>query len=170
MHDEFWAEIGRLVSTPIDPGGRKSVHEQLAVAFQAGWTPGKLARWLGEQVTAAKRLSNPAGFVVARLREIPAPAEVPLSQRERDEKRVHEARLRAADRAREIANCGMCDERGYVGRRVCDHDPDSARRNEERSTQARRELAEALVARRNSTGSDRPAAPLKPQQGVRGVR
>lgn len=38
-----------------------------------------------------------------------------------------EARL-DAERA-EIAACPLCDDRGYVGARVCDHDPDAEQRN-----------------------------------------
>lgn len=162
MHDEcleFWAMIGRQVSTPIDRGGRKSVDDQLAVAWQAGWTPGALARWLTEQVAAARRLSNPAGFVIARLREIPAPADVAPSQREIDERRALEARRRAEDRARERDNCTMCDASGYIGRQVCDHDPNRIDRNRHGVALARRALADALAARREDTGSEPPAAP-----------
>ncbi len=49
---------------------------------------------------------------------------------------VHRA---AEDRARAAANCGLCDERGYVGMVLCDHDPETAER-------ARRGLARARIA------------------------
>jgi hypothetical protein len=39
------------------------------------------------------------------------------------------ARTAAADRARAIADCDMCDEHGYRDGRVCDHDPDSVARS-----------------------------------------
>lgn len=44
------------------------------------------------------------------------------------EARSAEARQRAADRAAAIANCQLCDETGYVGARLCNHDPASADR------------------------------------------
>lgn len=44
------------------------------------------------------------------------------------EARSAAARLTAADRAAAIANCGLCDDTGYRGRQLCDHDPGSAAR------------------------------------------
>lgn len=38
------------------------------------------------------------------------------------------ARQRADDRARAIANCGLCNADGYVGRHICDHDPSGPER------------------------------------------
>lgn len=42
--------------------------------------------------------------------------------------RSTEARQRAEDRARAIANCGLCNDHGYIGRQLCDHDPDGPER------------------------------------------
>lgn len=39
------------------------------------------------------------------------------------ETRSADARRRAEDRARAIAGCSMCDDNGYLGRLLCDHDP-----------------------------------------------
>ncbi|MGW5741554.1 hypothetical protein [Amycolatopsis sp. NPDC003861] len=38
-------------------------------------------------------------------------------------RRTDSQRSRAADRARAIADCGMCDENGYVETVLCNHDP-----------------------------------------------
>lgn len=71
---------------------------------------------------------------------------------ERDQRRQAEARSQsvrsAAElRAAEIANCEMCDENGYVGGRVCDHDPEAAERNRRGAARAREALQEALAAK-----------------------
>ncbi|MFE0021934.1 hypothetical protein [Amycolatopsis sp. NPDC059021] len=42
--------------------------------------------------------------------------------------RTARQRARAADRERAIANCELCDDHGYVGTRVCHHDPDAEAR------------------------------------------
>lgn len=42
--------------------------------------------------------------------------------------RSAEARQRAADRARAVAACGLCDVDGYRNGQVCDHDPDAPAR------------------------------------------
>lgn len=55
------------------------------------------------------------------------------------EQRAEDVRRRNEDRARATANCGLCDERGYVGMVLCDHDPETAER-------ARRGLARARIA------------------------
>jgi hypothetical protein len=44
------------------------------------------------------------------------------------DRRTAEARQRAADRARAIAACALCDADGQIGRQVCDHDADAANR------------------------------------------
>ncbi|SEC95156.1 hypothetical protein SAMN04489727_5729 [Amycolatopsis tolypomycina] len=49
------------------------------------------------------------------------------------------ARQRAADRARAVAACALCDESGYIGPQLCDHDPGAADR-------ARRGRAAVLAA------------------------
>ncbi|MEU6582778.1 hypothetical protein [Nocardia sp. NPDC046763] len=43
-------------------------------------------------------------------------------------KRTADAHRAADDRRRAIADCAMCDEHGYQGTKVCDHDPGSADR------------------------------------------
>lgn len=163
MHDDFWIAIGRLVPNPIDPGGRRSVRDQLDVAFQAGWEPVRLARWLAEQVTAARRLSNPAGYVIARLREIPAPADVPKSQRDLDEERAAAQRVQAAEQAAAIATCTMCDDRGWDKKNLCDHDREAAERNAQGSAKVRDALA-ALAGRHESVGSGQPGEPHSDQR------
>jgi hypothetical protein len=76
MHDEFWSMITTTV-TPVDLPGRTSVRTQLDVAFASGWTPESLSAWIGKQLEASRgRISNRAGFVIAQLRAIPAPAQV----------------------------------------------------------------------------------------------
>lgn len=45
-----------------------------------------------------------------------------------------------AERA-EIDACSLCDDRGYVGTRVCDHDPDAAKRARAGSAKVRAALA-----------------------------
>jgi hypothetical protein len=72
MHDDFWKLINTEVAR-IDPPGQASVRPQLSVAFTAGWEPAGLVTWVQAQLTSAKgRVANPAGFVVAQLRGIPA--------------------------------------------------------------------------------------------------
>lgn len=80
----------------VDPAGRQTVHTQLAVAFDSGWTPSTLADWLAHQIrTAPRGVKNPAGFIVARLKGIPAPAEA----------------APAAARSAAPPVCGQCDAR-----------------------------------------------------------
>lgn len=56
--------------------------------------------------------------------------------------RAADARLAAAqDRAREIADCGLCDDTGYRGTSVCDHDPDTVERAKRGSALVRATLA-----------------------------
>ncbi|WP_143267139.1 hypothetical protein [Amycolatopsis thailandensis] len=43
-------------------------------------------------------------------------------------RRTEQQRARAADRERAIANCDLCDANGYVGTRLCHHDPEAAER------------------------------------------
>lgn len=63
-------------------------------------------------------------------------------ERRRAAERVSaEARSRAELRAAEIVACDLCDERGYVGTRVCDHDPEAAERNRRGAAMARAALA-----------------------------
>lgn len=63
-----------------------------------------------------------------------AAKEAELAEAERQRK------LQAAeDRAREIANCDMCDAEGYAGMSLCDHDPGAVERD-------RRGLARAKAA------------------------
>lgn len=155
MHDDFWAKIGQLVSsTQVDPPGRRAVHDQLAVAFQAGWKPKSLARWLAGQVQSAKRLSNPAGFMIARLREIPAPADVPPTRRELEDQRAAEARQQAQERKRERDACDLCGEDGFVpGTQIrCDHDTSRARQTAESVSRGAALLAEVRAARRAGRG------------------
>lgn len=170
-HDEFWATLGRLrvVSTPIDRGGRKAVHPQLAVAFQSGWTPESLARWLGAQVAAAKGLSNPAGFVIASLKEIPAPVEVAPTDRELAAQRSAKAKRDVELRELERAKCPMCDDDGLVDGRKCNHDPARAQSPDVRAA-ARARLADALASRRGTAGSGGPGAPPEAQQDERAAQ
>jgi hypothetical protein len=43
--------------------------------------------------------------------------------REKDDANAADARARAAVRKKAIAECGACDDRGYVGTSLCDHQP-----------------------------------------------
>lgn len=54
---------------------------------------------------------------------------------------VHDARAKAETRAAAIAACDLCDDTGYAGHRVCDHDPDSATRARNGAALARAALA-----------------------------
>lgn len=169
MHDDLWAIIAKTVSTPVDRAGRNSVRTQLAAAFDAGWTPETLGRWVGTQVADARGLSRPAAFVVSILRDIPAPSEVAPSRREVDDERAAKARDVAAERARARAECTMCDDEGYIGTRLCDHDPEQAERNREGAARARAALDE-LASRRGTGSSRQPAAPSGGRTQRRSVR
>lgn len=46
----------------------------------------------------------------------------------------------ARERIAKIKDCGMCDDKGYVGPRVCDHDPEHAERARRGAQQAREAL------------------------------
>ena len=143
MHGDFWDEIHAFVPKPVDDGGRRTVRNQLTMAFQAGWTPARLAAWVGGQVTSARSLSNPAGFVIACLQKIPDPATVPPS---------------AADvEARAIEGCTFCDENGRIGRQRCDHDPNGAARI----------FAERSARRGQNTPGVRPDSPRTERRAVR---
>jgi hypothetical protein len=48
----------------------------------------------------------------------------------RIEARHAEMRAARTDRRREVEACSLCDERGYLGGAVCNHDPGSAQRAE----------------------------------------
>lgn len=79
-----------------------------------------------------------------------------------------EARARAEDRARAIANCGLCDETGYAGARVCDHDPGTVDRARRGSAAVRAALAEkaaqrAAAAPPTPEPQDDPAEPSSDQ-------
>ncbi|MGW6121470.1 hypothetical protein ACWFRF_20680 [Nocardia sp. NPDC055165] len=53
-----------------------------------------------------------------------------------------DARIAAAeDRAREVADCALCDDDGYRGTAVCDHDPDTVDRAKRGSALVRATLA-----------------------------
>jgi hypothetical protein len=62
--------------------------------------------------------------------------------------RSTEARRRAEDRARDIANCGLCDANGYIGRQFCDHDPSGP----ERAARGRAAV-QAALGRQSDTGT-----------------
>ena len=64
--------------------------------------------------------------------------------------RSEEQRVRAADRERDIANCALCDERGYIGTRICHHDPDA----EARAARGMELVRAALTKRPNTTEPD----------------
>ncbi|PKV80868.1 hypothetical protein [Nocardia fluminea] len=56
--------------------------------------------------------------------------------------RAADARVAAAeDRAREVADCALCDDDGYRGTAVCDHDPDTVDRAKRGSALVRAALA-----------------------------
>ncbi|WP_244971572.1 hypothetical protein [Gordonia rubripertincta] len=61
--------------------------------------------------------------------------------RRRAQARSAEARTVAQLRAAEIDACDLCDERGYQGNRVCDHDPDTAARAARGMALVRQQLA-----------------------------
>lgn len=170
-HEEFWAILARspLVLTPIDPPGRRAVRAKLTVAFKAGWTPDSLAGWLAAQVASARKLSNPAGFVIAQLKEIPAPAEVPPTPRELAEQRSAAARRDAECARLERLRCPLCDKNGMVDGRRCNHDPERAQSPHVRAA-ARAKLAATLAGRRQDAGSGRPAAPSEPPQDERAAQ
>lgn len=63
------------------------------------------------------------------------------------------ARQAADVRAAAIAACGLCDDHGYAGARVCDHDPTTPLRAARGSAQVRAALAD------RRTPSDTPADP-----------
>lgn len=63
------------------------------------------------------------------------------------EARRREREDQAAATAAEIAACDLCDEHGYVGTRVCDHDPDAVERNRRGADQVRAAMAAAKEAR-----------------------
>lgn len=67
--------IAAAGAVAVDHGGRRSVERQLQVAFDTGWTPTTLATWMTRKMRTARSIGNPAGFVVAQLRSIPAPSE-----------------------------------------------------------------------------------------------
>lgn len=69
---------------------------------------------------------------------------------------AHTAEVRrAADlRSVAVAACDMCDERGYIGRQLCDHDPQSADRAARGSAAARAELAAARTRRTTPPATD----------------
>lgn len=67
------------------------------------------------------------------------------------EARSAEIRQRAELRAAEIAACALCDPEGYLGTRLCDHDPDTAQR-------AARGLALARAALAKPTPEETPDA------------
>jgi hypothetical protein len=60
-------------------------------------------------------------------------------------RRSAEAREAAEVRARAIAACDRCDDRGYRGKTLCDHDPDAEARHARGSAAARAELDAALT-------------------------
>lgn len=62
--------------------------------------------------------------------------------RRRAEERSAAARSAADVRAAAIAACGLCDDHGYAGARVCDHDPTTPLRAARGSAQVRAALAE----------------------------
>lgn len=170
LHEAFWSAIAASISTPIDAGGRRSVREQLDVAFQSGWTPPRLARWISDQVMASKRLSNPAGFVIARLREIPAPAEVPVSQRDMDAERAAVAKEQAKQRRHAAEQCDMCDDSGRIGKWQCHHDPDRIAQADRARVEAQKALSEALARKAaKPCGSAQPVRPSRPSAATRAV-
>ncbi len=57
------------------------------------------------------------------------------------ERRRAERQAIAAATAAEIELCDLCDDDGYVGVRVCDHDPEAAERNARGSAMVREALA-----------------------------
>jgi hypothetical protein len=71
--DEFWQLINTIAR--VDPAGRRAVHQQVATALSTSWTAKALAEWVTHQLRSARarnRVSNPGGFVVSRLKDIPA--------------------------------------------------------------------------------------------------
>lgn len=59
-------------------------------------------------------------------------------------------RAEAQARRAEIDACDLCDDRGYLGTRVCDHDPEAAERNRRGAERVRAEMA-AARARKGHT-------------------
>ncbi len=71
--EEFWNRIAATAAA-VGRGGQKSVHHQVVTALDAGWTPQLLADWVTGMLQEARQrkfVRNPAGFVVAQLRDIP---------------------------------------------------------------------------------------------------
>lgn len=90
-------------------------------------------------------------------------------QRQRASREQSErARLAAEDRKRAIAECAMCDEDGYAGTSLCDHDPDTVDRARRHAADIREMLAEkaaqrAAAATPTPEHSDGPAGPSSDQ-------
>jgi 5-methylcytosine-specific restriction endonuclease McrA len=61
--------------------------------------------------------------------------------------RSADARQRAADRAAAIAACSLCNDHGYIGRQLCDHDPDGPAR----AARGRAAVQDALARAREPT-------------------
>lgn len=166
MRDEFWAIVEGLLSVTVGLGGRDSVRAQIDEALFTGWTPEALARWVRTQVPANHRLSNPAGAVVTSLRTIPHPSDVAPPRRQLDDDRAAQARADALARKRAREACALCDNEGYIGTRLCSHDPQQNERNETGAAKVR----DALAARRAKTGSRTPERPSARSQGKRAVQ
>lgn len=64
--------------------------------------------------------------------------------------RRRDREAQAAAEIAEIDACELCDDRGYVGTRVCDHDPEAAERNRRGAERVRAEMA-AARARKGHT-------------------
>ncbi|WP_134045946.1 hypothetical protein [Amycolatopsis arida] len=69
-------------------------------------------------------------------------------------RRAENQRARAADRDRAIAACRLCDERGYVGTRLCHHDPDATGR----AARGMQRVRAALAERHDTTDPDTTTA------------
>ncbi len=109
MHDvlieEFWNRVATTTAA-VGRGGQNSVHRQVTTAFDVGWTPQLLADWVTgklQEMRQRKLVRNPAGFVVAQLRDIP-PLERPT-----------EAVGSPVDKER-LPACNTCGARSGEGR------------------------------------------------------
>lgn len=62
-------------------------------------------------------------------------------------RRTNDQRSLAADRARAIADCGLCDENGYAGTALCNHDPGAR----DRAARGMELVRAALTSRTDTT-------------------
>lgn len=138
-------------------------------------TPDARSANVHDSLTLTHRESSGGGVTTAPARENPPPPRCPQhvhadgdpgpcracgdarrareawdadTDRREAARRSAEAREAAELRARAVAACDLCDERGYQGRVLCDHDPDFEARAARGSAAARAAMAAGSARRR----------------------